>query len=277
MVAGGGDLAEKHNVHWFEYPQQPLCTDGLDTVTQNIRDRYDALNTDDKFYKVVKNTGVSIEGDSKKVDEISGMKIWEASIDLVEWLPSWKKEWKDLRVLEIGCGHGLPGLFAMQNGAKVFFQDFSRGTLAKVTQYNCALNSSEISKNVPEFISGDWNDVTNAFLEKEMQGDLQNGDGKVDVIFCAECVYNQEQFEPIINLCKKLLHKHGVMFVSGKRLYFGCSGGTASFSDVVDYSHKDLYCRDVKVFEDGGSNVREIVAVGFSGVEFDPFSQMELG
>lgn len=59
-----------------------------------------------------------------------GYKVWEGSIDLVRFLASTSSsEWgisinTSSRVLEVGCGHGLPGIFALQHGAAVDFQDY---------------------------------------------------------------------------------------------------------------------------------------------------------
>jgi hypothetical protein len=57
-----------------------------------------------------------------------GLKIWECSIDLVNYmesvLPTFPLEGK--RVLEVGCGAGAPGVFALIHGATVDFQDYVR-------------------------------------------------------------------------------------------------------------------------------------------------------
>jgi len=48
-----------------------------------------------------------------------GMKLWECSLDLVQFLdaPRWRSRIQGARVLELGCGHGLPGLLALHHGA----------------------------------------------------------------------------------------------------------------------------------------------------------------
>jgi len=51
-----------------------------------------------------------------------GLKIWECSIDLATYIAS-KIDVKDLCVLELGCGAGLPGIVAGVQGAReVHFQ-----------------------------------------------------------------------------------------------------------------------------------------------------------
>lgn len=55
-----------------------------------------------------------------------GLKIWECTSDLIEYLETHKTEisLKDTKVLDLGCGAGLVGIYAFLNGAKVTFQDY---------------------------------------------------------------------------------------------------------------------------------------------------------
>ena len=42
-----------------------------------------------------------------------GFKIWEGSLDLVRYLHGESIPLRGRRVIELGCGHGLPGIFAL--------------------------------------------------------------------------------------------------------------------------------------------------------------------
>ena len=60
-----------------------------------------------------------------------GLKIWECARSLAAFVATHIAEWKaaaaprPLRVLELGCGHGLAGLAALHGGADVVhFCDF---------------------------------------------------------------------------------------------------------------------------------------------------------
>ena len=44
------------------------------------------------------------------------MKIWECSIDLVKYLSETVADLHGKKVLELGCGAALPGLFCLKNG-----------------------------------------------------------------------------------------------------------------------------------------------------------------
>ncbi|KAL4193873.1 hypothetical protein AMTRI_Chr06g179100 [Amborella trichopoda] len=74
-----------------------------------------------------------------------GVKSWEGSLDLVNAL---KHEIRDgqlsfrgKRILELGCGHGLPGIFACLKGAStVHFQDLSAEKIRCTTIPNVLAN-----------------------------------------------------------------------------------------------------------------------------------------
>ena len=58
-----------------------------------------------------------------------GLKVWECSIDLVRYLQEADIPLENSRVLELGCGAGLPGIYAAKKGAAaVHFQDYVSGT-----------------------------------------------------------------------------------------------------------------------------------------------------
>eukprot|EP01018_Ginkgo_biloba_P032653 Gb_16138 [translate_table: standard] len=112
-----------------------------------------------------------------------GLKLWESSVDLVNTL---KREIQDgqlsfrgKRVLELGCGHGLPGIFACLKGASVIhFQDFNAEVLRYLTIPNVYANlqharerhgrhcdgpvtptrSTTLSPDV-HFYAGDWGEL----------------------------------------------------------------------------------------------------------------------
>ena len=219
--------------------------------TQNLR-----IGMED--YRVVKDTKTSMQGDSKFIDQQSGMKIWESSCDLVAYMQNLKttNNWSvTTKVLEIGCGHGLPGIFTLLSGASVHLQDYSKNTLQQYTSANIALNQG-LAKNDKKlqdvtFWSGEWKNVCVKMLEEGL---------KFDVILCAECIYNEEQYAEILYLLEKLLAKKGFALVAGKRFYFGCSGGTAGFLDAVS---EPLCGEEIWVSEDGMSNVREILKIQY--------------
>lgn len=62
-----------------------------------------------------------------------GFKVWEGTQDLATFLAheldAGKLNFSGKLVLDLGCGSGLLGIFAMLHGAKVYFQDYVSETL----------------------------------------------------------------------------------------------------------------------------------------------------
>jgi hypothetical protein len=54
----------------------------------------------------------------------------------------------------------------------------------------------------------------------------------------------------------------GLALVASKRFYFGVGGGTYSLQSLVEADSRLVY-EVVRVFEDGQSNIREIVALRY--------------
>lgn len=66
-----------------------------------------------------------------------GLKLWESSVDLANvlvdrfWSPTADcggrcQGMRGMRVMELGCGHGLPGIVCALSGAEVCFQVLAR-------------------------------------------------------------------------------------------------------------------------------------------------------
>ena len=81
-----------------------------------------------------------------------GLKEWEASHDLVQYVESASSglgALSSLRVLELGCGHGLPGIAALRRGAAVAFTDLNVEVLTSATLPNALLNAGWVLFYLP--------------------------------------------------------------------------------------------------------------------------------
>lgn len=206
-----------------------------------------------------------------------GLKLWEGSLDLVKTLRS-EVESCNLslagkKVLELGCGHGLPGVFSCLQGASaVHFQDFNSEVLQCLTIPNVVANipvKSESLSSEVRFFAGDWSEVHQILPDLQTDDRDSNGDsGSItsfgyDVILMAETVYSISTLPALYKLIKKCMsHPHGVVYMAAKKYYFGVGGGSRRFISLVE---KDGIMAASLIAEVGGgsSNVREVWKLQF--------------
>ncbi|XP_024517666.1 histidine protein methyltransferase 1 homolog isoform X1 [Selaginella moellendorffii] len=147
---------------------------------------------------------VGIADDFSLLSSPGGLKLSECATDLVDTLrreiQDGQLSFRGKRVLELGCGHGLPGVFACIKGAStVHFQDFNievvkRLTIpnvsanldyarARISRHNGSLTPTRSMAVSPDlrYFSGDWADVQN-LLSQASPPDLDN-DTNVDFGF----------------------------------------------------------------------------------------------
>ncbi|XP_020697046.1 histidine protein methyltransferase 1 homolog isoform X1 [Dendrobium catenatum] len=214
-----------------------------------------------------------------------GLKLWEGSIDLVRTLHAEIEEGRltveGKRVLELGCGHGLPGIFTALKGAStIHFQDFNAEVLRFLTvpnaKANLIKNSSQCqtSGNKAEvnmlstvrFFAGDWSEVHDLLLHGSNDGHQNEEDyctrdvayDGYDIILMAETIYEPSSLQHLYELIKKCLCRpKGIVYMAGKKHYFGVGGGTRQFIDLAEVNGqmKTLLLAEVA---DGSSNVREV-------------------
>lgn len=230
-----------------------------------------------------------------------GFKLWECAVDLAAYLA--KQPADDhavpcgsagMRVLELGCGHGLPGLVSLCRGAQVDFLDYNAEVLEQLTIPNVAAAAADhgstgsaagagaaVAGNLgspadagevmsrARFFSGDWCGLLS---------DDSPAHGKYDLILTTDTLYNEACVRDLARLIPELLTETGVAYIASKRHYFGVGGGTADFlrqSAAVESSQAKpaggegskrgtVEIETVAEFEDGKSNVRDLLAMRFA-------------
>lgn len=207
-----------------------------------------------------------------------GLALWECALDLTSWLDSNQSHVKitsKSRVLELGCGFGLPGIWALKEGCGTcVFQDLNQSVLATATAQHVLANfGSDALSRAPSrirMISGDWFDE-NLLSLLEMPascGDEELEATSYDVIISAETLYTPALTTRLHRILGRLLRpKTGIAVVAAKRFYFGSSlgGGTGLFCSLCERPGSPLAAKVVGVFEDGSSNIREVLFVSHRG------------
>lgn len=210
-----------------------------------------------------------------------GAKLWECAVDLTRFLlendaardadAGFFLRLKDARVLELGCGHGLPGLACAMRGAReVVFADYNPDVLRALTVPNARANGfsterlrdgEKKTKNTTfRFLGGDWGSLSRSASLLEP--------GAFDVVLAAETVYEPSSFEKHVEILRRAVRRKttgeekesGVALVAAKSYYFGVGGGARSFRARLE-NEGDFAVECVQTLSDGASNVREILKV----------------
>ncbi|XP_052007133.1 histidine protein methyltransferase 1 homolog isoform X1 [Xyrauchen texanus] len=185
-----------------------------------------------------------------------GLKIWECTYDLLEYIDDKQETFFGKSVLDLGCGAGLLGILALKRGAtKVDFQDYNSTVIEQLTYpnafLNCeeesdddetggengsppskrkALNSQKLLLDHCGFFSGDWNSFLTLVQKK-------NPKPKYDIIFTSETIYNTDYYPSLHNVFCSLLAENGIVYLATKSHYFGVGGGLYRFQKFVEQNN----------------------------------------
>ena len=200
---------------------------------------------------LIKSTNVPENTDLISGKYEGGIKIWECDQDLLEFLPSiYNDSWKNKNILDMGCGHGLPGIYLLLKGInEICFQDFNKEVLDNITKnyINQLKNNFRLNfEKKVNYVDGDW-------------GEFQYNK-KFDVIISGDTLYNNSNYEKIYNLIKNNLNKDGEAYFASKRFYFGVGGGSSEFRQYIS-DRNEFQIEQVKTIKDGINNIRVILKI----------------
>ena len=200
---------------------------------------------------LIKSTNVPENTDLISGKYEGGIKIWECDQDLLEFLPSiYNDSWKNKNILDMGCGHGLPGIYLLLKGInEICFQDFNKEVLDNITKNYINQLKNNFGLNFEKkvnYVDGDW-------------GEFQYNK-KFDVIISGDTLYNNSNYEKIYNLIKNNLNKDGEAYFASKRFYFGVGGGSSEFRQYIS-DRNEFQIEQVKTIKDGINNIRVILKI----------------
>ncbi|KAL9647896.1 hypothetical protein ABK040_008168 [Willaertia magna] len=209
--------------------------------------------------QVIKHVSQTLNTDIVRNEYEGGFKLWECAEDLLHYFIDNNNfiinYIENKRILELGCGHGLPGIFCLLYGkaSMCAFQDYNEEVIEGLTIPNVIINNEGLlSKS--KFYVGDWGNMSNDY----------NDEG-FDLILMSDTIYSIESYPKIYNVIKKTLKKGGSVLMGAKSYYFGCGGSTKQFEEYIKQQEGSNVCiKRVKEIIDGLSNVREISLFTFN-------------
>ena len=279
----------------MEYDNVPINGNATQAPSDTEEKLYPTINM--KRVRVLENRHLFHHSAAYNSDLIpgvyeGGLKTWECSIDLCNYLYNqYRADTNDLTTaldsngitLELGCGHGLPGILVSRlgsaNGSKVVFSDYNDFVLEIATWPNLLLNTPDVNRSSlllrVTLLSGDW---------MQLSEDLVGGsdcripgtpsDGRFNLILAAETTYTEASARDTATLLSRhLKFDSGIGLVATKRYYFVVGGGSDSFRSfaekirverIVSKSQARLYSlqvETVKVYDSGIGIIREVLRV----------------
>lgn len=136
--------------------------------------------------------------------------LWPSAIGLADFIIKSNVIKPGMKALELGCGAGLPGIIAGQQGASVVFSDYIQDAL-DLAKRNWEHNNS----GAAEFLLMDWRNPVAGL--------------SADIILASDIAYEKKSFADLVHAFKSLLKPAGKMLIAEPNRAFA----QAFFSDLM--------------------------------------------
>ncbi|KAG0370670.1 hypothetical protein BC939DRAFT_459716 [Gamsiella multidivaricata] len=154
-------------------------------------DEFDALDNDSRSKDIEDATAgpggvemLALAGKSDLVKGVyeGGLKTWECALDLVAYLAEQKENYDGKKVLELGCGSALPGIYLLtqSTSVKVDLQDYNDQVLKLVTLPNVLLNTHVRPDQQPAEVEEEEKEDAEEEKEKDQDADEDENEDEED-------------------------------------------------------------------------------------------------
>ena len=164
-----------------------------------------------------------------------GFKTWECTKDLIRFMAEPSHELSPgASVLDLGCGPGLAGCAALQQGCNVLFQDLNADVLAASTCAHIHANCSDRA-SAAVLLAGTWAAQAAYLQQEDVQAALPTwaSSGQFDVILSSETLYREAYLGQLLHALLAAMAPHTTVLLATKRFYFGVGGGTRPWLDYL--------------------------------------------
>jgi len=173
----------------------------MDYMTHDIRNNNNDDNTWWKTYSLDKecNNVIKLLEDKSMISKgTTGLRTWEASLRLAEYFIQNPELCRGKRIIELGAGIGLLSLVCAKLGAKAVNATDVNPDVIERLHLNIETNKNILNKEnlvIPRAEKLDWNEKN---IDMTLYKDL-------DLIICADVIYNPENIEPLVNILSQFL------------------------------------------------------------------------
>ncbi|CDW82488.1 UNKNOWN [Stylonychia lemnae] len=200
-----------------------------------------------------------------------GLKIWDCSIDLVNYIAENPNICHSKSVIELGCGQGLPGLLCLTNfnAQYVVFQDYNKDVLDNATKKVIEMNSQvdlSLLQQKYQLLAGSWETLC-----KQRQ-DFQ---GKFDLILMSETLYNINYYDQLVQFIDLCLSNepNSMVLIGTKTFYFGLGGGYFEFQKYLDTNWKGKFRLEVVKKLNDMKSIERLILIMKRQTEIEMISQ----
>lgn len=188
-----------------------------------------------------------------------GAKVWECTEDMLSYLQTHDSLLAGRAVLDLGCGAGLLGAFALRQGAaSASFQDLNASVLESITAPTVAINVPAHDSGCVHFVAGGWRSLAAELAAAPAAFPAVMNHG-CDVVLASEVLYNVDYYRDLCAVLEAVLAPGGVALIATKRFYYGVGGGVVAFQAFAAQPHWRFAVCILATIEDGHSMIRDIL------------------